>query len=174
MDLSSSSSLPLSRRVLVVESSSSSRSRARRRHRDAHQSHPTTDPSIARGRSRAIEADDAGSLSSRDSSTDASIDRTVGRSAPVARRAGRRDEGGAGGRPNVRSVVRTFERRTTGKMRNEKCDEGRGSRGGMPNPTVERGFMSWGSIFCTVAWGMGWGVYGDGHRLGMVWWCVRD
>ena len=170
MDLSSSSSLPLSRRVLVVESSSSSRSRARRRHRDAHQSHPTTDPSIARGRSRAIEADDAGSLSSRHSSIDPSIDRTVGRSAPVARRAGRRDEGGAGGRPNVRSVVRTFERRTTGKMRNEKCDEGRGSRGGMPNPIRRERFYVVGFHFLYRRMGNGVGcVWGwTSSRDGVV------
>ena len=165
----------LSRRVVVVESSSSSRSRARRRHRDTHQSHPTTGPSIASGRSRAIEADDAGSLSSRHSSTDPSIDRTVGRSAPVASRAGRHAEGGAGGRPNVRSVVRTFERRTTGKMRNEKWKMRRGSgiEGWDAEPYRRERYIV-GFHFFTVAWGMGWGVYGDGHRLGMVWWCVGD
>ncbi len=36
----------------------------------------------------------------------------------------------------------------------------------MPNPTVERGVSC--PFFCTVAWGMGWGVYGDGFVPG---WC---
>ena len=56
-----------------------------------------------------------------------------------------------------------------------KMRRGSGIEGWDAEPYTSREvFMSWDSIFCTVAWGMMWGVYGDGHRLGMVWWCVRD
>lgn len=181
--LPSSSSLSR-RRVLVVESSSS-RSRARRRHRaHTHQSHPTRDRSVAvgRGRSRSW-ADDAGCVSSRDASIDPSIDRTdrtigarAGRTAARAR---------VGVRTSGRSVGRTFERRTADawKMNEATRREGRGSRGGMPNPTTV-GCRTLHPIYrrarCVVcvSWGMGWGVYGDGdgHRSsrGMVWWCGGD
>ena len=141
--LPSSSSLVSSssprRRVLVVAlSRAPSTPRA---HTPIHPIHPTRGRSVAVGRAVAVVGRRRGvCLESR------RVDRSIDRSdRPDDRRSRGTGRDGTAARARVgvrtsgRSVGRTFERRTRGRTR-EKMNaatrrEGRGSRGGMPNPT---------------------------------------
>ncbi len=167
--------LPLS---LVVESSSSSpRRRALARAVDTAHTHTNPIPRAV-GRSRSVAVGRGRGPTTRGVSrvaTRRSIHRSIG---PTGRSAPARDGTAARARVGVRtsgrSVGRTFERRTADawKMNEATRREGRGSRGGMPNPTpytVERGVScafhgEWGG----VCMGMGMDIVpGDGV---VVWW----
>lgn len=171
--------LPLS---LVVESSSSSpRRRALARAVDTAHTHTNPIPRAV-GRSRSVAVGRGRGPTTRGVSrvaTRRSIHRSIG---PTGRSAPARDGTAARARVGVRtsgrSVGRTFERRTRGRTRDEMNAatrrEGRGSRGGMPNPTpyipssaVCRVRFMGNGVGCV--WGWGWI-----SSRGMVWWCGGD
>ena len=132
-------SLPLS---LVSSSSPRRRVVALSRVTSTTPSHPAPMASRAVGRSVG-RAGRGVSLESR--LVDRTIERWENRTIGALRARGTRTKGGAGvavGRTNVRtSVVRTFERQTTGKMKIERSSDRRGSGEVMPNPTYYREYV---------------------------------
>ncbi len=179
MDRSSFPLLPLS---LVVESSSSSpRRRALARAVDTAHTHTNPIPR-AIGRSRSVAVGRGRGPTTRGVSrvaTRRSIHRSIGptgRSAPARDGTGRRrGRGWVSERPVGLSVGRLNDgRRTRDKMNEATRREGRGSRGGMPNPTPSRRERC---VVCIYFMGNGVGcVWGWGwiSSRGMVWWCGGD
>ena len=170
--LSLSSSSPR-RRVLVVALS---------RAPSTPRTHKANPIPRAVGRSRSVAVGRGRGPTTRGVSrvaTRRSIHRSIG---PTGRSAPARDGTAARARVGVRtsgrSVGRTFERRTRGRTRDEMNAatrrEGRGSRGGMPNPTpyipssaVCRVRFMGNGVGCVWGWGWTSVVPGDGV---VVWW----